>query len=75
MGLLISRLTVVDQVAEFKKRNNMDALQPARFNQMLERLHKRGAEIGVPKELIDEVWSAIHRQSLERENGRLSKDD
>ena len=65
--LLHERAAHVEQVARIKSNYKIDAVQPARYEQLLKRLHAKARELGLKEELVDEIWSAIHKHSVARQ--------
>jgi chorismate mutase len=68
LELLAQRFKVVEQVARFKKANNMAALQSSRWNQVLDKLKKRAEKLNLNSELTVDIWNRIHEQALAEEN-------
>lgn len=62
--ILGERERVVKEVGIYKAKNNIPALQKARFRQILEKNIKMGAEEGLSAKLISKVMNAIHEESL-----------
>ena len=64
LAMLAQRARLVGEVAVEKRARGLDPHQPARFAEMLARLHAQGAELGLDKPVIDAVWGAIHDASV-----------
>ena len=62
---IMARMDVSRRIGTWKKAHGMAPLQPERFQKVLERL--KGLQVtgnGLPEELIEKVWNAIHEESL-----------
>ncbi len=58
------REQIVKEVGLYKAKNNVPALQSARFQQVLEKNIKLGKELGLSAEFVTELMNAIHKESL-----------
>lgn len=65
--LLASRLEIVKKVWEWKKENNMQPLQPSRWQQVLESRKQLAKKFWVNEELIEKIWDLIHEEALRLE--------
>ena len=61
---LAERALLVLDVAAWKREHQMEPLQQARFAQMLADRVAAGEAHGLPAELIERVWIAIHDSSV-----------
>lgn len=69
--LLKHRSLLVEHVTAIKKLSKQAPLQPERFKQMKKRLHELAEQQGLDKQLVDEVWEAIHESSLRQQKLQL----
>jgi chorismate mutase len=60
------------QIGEFKKNNNIAILQTSRWDVVLAKVVAKGAEYGLPKGFIEDVFNAIHEASVEVQNEVIS---
>ena len=60
------------QIGEYKKNNNIAILQTSRWDSILAKVVNKGAEYGLPKEFIEDVFNAIHETSVEIQNEVIS---
>lgn len=67
LGLLAKRMEVVDQIGRIKKENNVTVLQTGRWDQIVRRVHLRGAEYGFSPDFVDTVFKAIHQESINKQ--------
>lgn len=65
--LFSRRFELVKQIWEIKKKMWADALQPKRWEKLLENLHKEADDKWVNKEFITEIWELIHKEALRLE--------
>ena len=69
---LSSRMQISRQIGEYKKNNNIAILQTSRWDSILAKVVAKGAEYGLPKEFIEDVFNAIHETSVEVQNEVIS---
>lgn len=65
---LKQRMEVVQQVGEFKHRHQLAPLQPDRWRAVLAKLDDEAKQIGVPTELVHDLWNRIHQAALQMES-------
>lgn len=65
--LLAQRFEVVKLVGEYKKSQNLPALQPNRWKEVLESRKEKAKTYGIQPNFIDDVWNRIHEYALELE--------
>ena len=58
------REQIVKEVGIYKAKNNVPALQAARFQQILEKNIALGKQMGLSAEFVTELMNAIHKESL-----------
>ena len=58
------REQIVKEVGIYKAKNNVPALQAARFQQILEKNIALGKQMGLSAEFVSELMNAIHKESL-----------
>ena len=62
--LLFRRFTIVNEIWKYKKQNNMPALQPNRWKEVLNDKIEIGKEYWLKKEFIEDIWNRIHKEAL-----------
>ncbi|CAN5173238.1 hypothetical protein BH09PAT2_BH09PAT2_00700 [soil metagenome] len=67
INLLKQRMSIVSEVGQYKKRNNLPALDENRWQQVLETRIAEAKECGLSEGLIRTIWDAIHEEALTRE--------
>ena len=73
LQLLARRMNVSSQIGEYKKRNNVTVVQMERWKKILDNYVTTGNDIGLPAELVSNVFEAIHQASIERQSQILEK--
>ncbi len=72
--LLSRRFALVKQVWDIKKDTGDTPLQPHRWQEVLDNLYLEWKERWVSKDLIDDIWNRIHKESLKIESNSNKKD-
>jgi len=67
LQLLARRMSVSEQIGEYKKRNNITVVQMDRWKKILADHVAAGEELGLSPILINKVFEAIHQASIERQ--------
>lgn len=73
IDLIAQRQKAVEGVIEAKKQTGQAALQPARWEQVLERVRARAADQGVDPAVIESIWNTLHEYFLEIEQKQLAE--
>lgn len=66
--LIKQRMLIAEKIGQFKKENNITILQPARWNEIIEKGFKIGEKLGLSKEFVSKFLSAIHMESINHQN-------
>ena len=66
--LLSRRFLLVEQIWKIKKEAWENALQPQRWEYILNNLYLEADDRNVNRELVKEIWELIHKESLKIEN-------
>jgi chorismate mutase len=64
LTLLGRRLEVVRQVGKLKKELALPPLQPARWQQVLEKNISLGEQQRLGKQFVSDIWNRIHDEAL-----------
>lgn len=64
ISLLASRFEIVQKVGEFKKKNNMPALQNWRWQEVVDSRKKQALEKWISQDFIEKIWNEIHDYAL-----------
>ena len=62
--LLHERMLVVENVGVFKKINNIEPMDSARWSEVLTSRVAIAKEMGISEHMITEIWNAIHKEAL-----------
>ncbi len=65
--LLSRRFELVKQIWILKKEHNIPALQPDRWNKLINNLFLEAESKWVNPELVKNIWNEIHKESLRLE--------
>lgn len=68
INLLWKRFEIVKEIWEIKKINNMSALQPARWQEVLETRKQIWKKFWLKEPMIETIWNEIHDYALDIEN-------
>lgn len=74
LNLLAKRLSLVHQVGEYKKANNLPPLQPQRWQQVLEKLKLDAKKLNLNQQLVEDIWNLVHEHALRLEEGVIAED-
>ncbi|HEX5744240.1 MAG TPA: chorismate mutase [Candidatus Saccharimonadales bacterium] len=65
---LVKRLEVVREVGRYKKAKGLDLRDDERLKALLEERLKTAGQLGLPEELVKELYELIHDASLDAES-------
>lgn len=68
MQLLGRRMGIAEKIGVYKKENDITILQTARWNEVLERSQRQGAQVGLTAEFVAQYLAAVHLESINRQN-------
>jgi chorismate mutase len=72
LNLLQQRMSVVQEIGKNKKENNIQILQPGRWEQIIEKSKKEAKTRGFSEEFVEKVFKAIHQESINIQNQILN---
>ncbi len=75
MQLLGQRMKIAESIGRYKKDNSITILQTNRWNEILDRAFKEGAQKGLSKEFITKYFDAVHMESINRQNNIMNVND
>ncbi len=64
MQILSQRMRIAEQIANYKKENNITILQTNRWNEILNRACERAESLNLSKEFITRYFDAVHMESI-----------
>lgn len=73
LQLLARRMEVSSRIGDYKKRNNVAVVQMDRWKKILSEHVAAGSDLGLPPELINKVFEAIHQASILRQSDLFEK--
>ncbi len=65
--LLSRRFELVKQIGKIKKDLWEEALQPKRWEEVLEKLYAEADDKGVSRDVVESIWTLIHKEALKIE--------
>ena len=60
-------MKVSETIGRYKKENNITILQSARWDELVKRAMMKGNSKGLSSELIDNIFKAVHQESINRQ--------
>lgn len=73
LDLIGKRMQVADNIGEYKRRNNISILQPARWSEILEAAAAKGKIRGLSEEFIGRFLKAIHQESINHQESVMNQ--
>ncbi len=73
INILAERMRVCLAVGEYKKRHGVAVVQSNRYNDLLTRLCKQGAETGLTEQFVKEIMDVIHKESVRQQKELIAK--
>jgi chorismate mutase len=68
ISLISNRMKIAKEIGRIKKKSNITVLQSLRYNEILERLNKKGEKLGLSEQFIRSYMEAIHIESIRTQN-------
>ena len=65
--LLSERMTIVNDIAHFKKAHNLAIFQEKRWNQLVAQHLENGKSKGLSTQFIQKIFNAIHAESIDKQ--------
>ena len=72
--LLGQRMKVAEQIAEYKKPNDITILQTARWNWILSRMQLEGGKLSLSEDFIKQFLDAVHMESIAHQTKVFERD-
>jgi len=69
-----ARMKVVEQIAEFKKVNQVTILQASRWSEILRERKEIALKLGLSEEFVASVFKAIHQESINRQTTIMNQE-
>lgn len=64
---IAQRMAVSQQIGTFKKANNMDIVQPTRFEEIVQRRLKWASAHGIAPDTVTQIINALHTESIRKQ--------
>ncbi|HMY85582.1 MAG TPA: chorismate mutase [Saprospiraceae bacterium] len=71
--LLSQRMVISDAIGAYKKEHNLSILQMKRWNEIMDRISRKGKDLMLSNEFIHQYFNAIHMESIRRQNKVINK--
>jgi chorismate mutase len=68
LHIMAQRMSLVRQIGQYKKDNNITILQPNRWNEILQRTCQKGEQLGLSPTFTTQYFDAIHMESINQQN-------
>lgn len=74
LRILANRMIVSKKIGEYKKQNNIAVLQPARWNEIIEKAMEQATPMGLSEEFVSIMLKAIHQESINHQEEIMQAD-
>ena len=64
---LAKRMRISKEIALYKKEHNMQVLQAGRYDEILTKRSRQGAEMGMAEEFVKAIFEAVHAESVRQQ--------
>ena len=71
--VLAKRMEVCREVGQYKKQKGMAVVQSDRFNEILEKRSRQGADSGLDSNFVKQMMTLIHDESVRQQNELTGK--
>lgn len=75
LQLLSRRMRVAEQIAQYKRDNNITILQPGRWQEILDRTMAKSTTLGLSQSFISQYLDAVHMESIAHQKQVLDAAD
>lgn len=69
-----NRIKVAQKIGEYKKKQNIAILQPARWNEIIESTMEQAKPLGLSEEFISRLLKAMHQESINHQEQIMQSD-
>lgn len=66
--IIAQRMEVVKKIGQHKKENNIQTLQPNRWQTILDSRQKIAEELNLPSDLVLDIFEVIHKMAIQTQN-------
>lgn len=64
MDMISKRMEIVEKIGDYKKRNSISILQPARWEEILKTAQAKADKLGISNTFVEKYLKAIHEESI-----------
>lgn len=75
LNILAKRMRVAKEIGTFKKEHNMQIVQAARYDEIMQRRIKQAESLGLNPDFMKEVMQAIHEESVKLQLSLFEEDN
>lgn len=75
IDIIAQRMSIVEQIGNYKKENKITILQLKRWNQIFRERIENGEELGLSREFIMKLLEVVHEESIQRQINVMNKKD
>lgn len=69
------RMQIAEEIGALKKENNVVVLQNRRWQEVKERMHAIGADKGLSEDFINQLFKAIHQESISHQEKIINRNN
>ena len=73
--VIARRMNLIDDIAKYKKKENISVFQLERWKEIISSRPEWGNKLGINNHLVEEIYKAIHTESLKRQTDIYNKDN
>jgi len=73
IDLLANRMHVAEKIGEVKKEKNVAVLQNSRWQEIMDTMVAKGTKSGLSKTFIENIFKAIHQESIEHQESIMKR--
>jgi len=73
IDIMARRMSIVEEIGEYKKANRITILQLKRWNQIIRERITNGLELGLTRKFIMKLLEAVHEESIQRQKDVMNK--
>ncbi len=75
IDIIAQRMSIVDQIGNYKRENKITILQLKRWNQIFRERIENGEELGLTREFIMKLLEIVHQESIQRQIDVMNDND
>ncbi len=75
LEVLAQRMSIVEQIGEYKRDNNVTTLQMNRWDTILKDRIAKGEAMGLSEDFVKEVYKSLHKESIRKQSEIMNNQD